>query len=139
MSPAVKAAVLEVFNRLVQPRTDLRCKRKSVGCAIIGWAGSLLALEFNGPTTDVQCTNEVGNCGCAHAEPKAILKLSIEASALTNCTLVSTYSPCTTCANLIILSQRISTVVYDILTEHDKRGVGLLQAAGISVIRKADL
>jgi deoxycytidylate deaminase len=40
--------------------------------------------------------------------------------------VVGTYSPCSFCANVIVDAGIAHTVVYDILTEHDKRGVEIL-------------
>jgi len=39
-----------------------------------------------------------------------------------------TYSPCTNCANIILDSGVINGVIYDILTEHDTRGLAFLQS-----------
>jgi len=106
------------------------CKRKSVGCCAIAFNSNgepfLIGLTVNGPVRDFECSNEVGNCGCSHAEPRLIIyllqediKKKIENEPIF---LMCTYSPCTNCANIIIESGLFLGVFYDILTEHDKRG-----------------
>ncbi len=52
--------------------------------------------------------------------------------------MVCTYSPCTNCANIIIDSGIVKGIVWDILTEHDKRGAEFLRSA-MDVITKAEL
>lgn len=80
------------------------------------------------------CTNEVGNCGCVHAEQKAVVQLLKCMVIEDRFMLCSTYSPCTNCANLITLVPQIKIVLYAIPTEHDLRGIQILQDAGIKVL-----
>ena len=107
------------------------CLRKSVGCSLITIfeeTSLQLLRAHNGPShKDHICTNEVGNCGCCHAEPRVILKGLRKLNFFHNCVLVCTYSPCTNCANTILASQLVDVVIYDILTEHDKRGAEMLR------------
>ena len=109
---------------------DQTCRRKAVGCSLVTiFDGTSLQFlrAHNGPANEKhECTNEVGNCGCCHAEPRVVIKGLRKLEFFSNCILVCTYSPCTTCANIIIASGLVSLVVYDILTEHDKRGAKLL-------------
>lgn len=87
---------------------------------------------LNGPTTQyVGCSNEVGRCGCCHAEPKVILSLPRECRVPT--LMFTKYSPCTTCANLIIISKRVTAVLFEIQTTTDMRGLDLLGSARIPV------
>jgi deoxycytidylate deaminase len=108
------------------------CLRKAVGCSlatIIEKTGLNFLRAHNGPAhRNHRCTNEVGNCGCCHAEPRAVIKALKNRYFKEDCILVCTYSPCTNCANIILASEIITGVVYDILTEHDKRGAELLEA-----------
>jgi len=110
------------------------CKRKGVGCSIIEISQDSIVKvisTFNGPSNyRFQCTNEIGNCGCAHAEQKAIigfLKAMRLGDNKSTKIMLCTYSPCTNCANIIIESRVIDGIVYDILTEHDKRGMEMLK------------
>ena len=107
------------------------CKRKVVNCTIINHIGQFTNTK-NGPTQGHQCSNEVGNCGCAHAEPRAIIA-ALKSEWYVDCILVCDYSPCSNCANIIIDSGIVTKVGYNILTEHDKRGVKLLKNSGIKV------
>jgi len=113
------------------------CLRKSVGASIeklVNDNGSPIIRSifgFNGPSVvGNQCTNVVGNCGCSHAEPRAILQ-ALQDDVFrheTHCLMICTYSPCTTCANIILDSGLVSHLVFDILTEHDKRGYEFLKS-----------
>lgn len=123
------------------------CKRKAVGCSIvrlsIGWQKApteeTLIMTHNGPSVpNNQCTNEVGNCGCSHAEPRAILK-SLKKDYGKHLTMVCTYSPCTNCANIIIDSGIIDLVVYKVLTQHDIRGQTFLLQSEVKILTEHNL
>lgn len=113
------------------------CKRKAVGCSIIEANNKEETLErviitHNGPSgLNNKCSNVVGNCGCSHAEPRAILKylklLGKKYKDNVWSIMICTYSPCTNCANIIVDSNIITAVVYKILTEHDIRGAEILK------------
>lgn len=133
------------------------CKRKIVACGIVTLvhkdddpallAQSKNAVEpgpfvemvrcTNGPTPGHECTGEVGNCGCAHAEPLAVLALMNMLNRSHEFILCCNYSPCTRCAHVIINAHQvaglISAVVFKHLTEHDVRGAELLVKSGITV------
>jgi deoxycytidylate deaminase len=125
--------------------TEQTCLRKAVGVSIIrsGYNGTFDAVtrNHNGPSAQGhQCTNIVGNCGCSHAEPRAILNAIKRGYGWPDkLILLCTYSPCTNCANVINDSKIITAVVYKILTEHDVRGAELLVKAGLDVITVSDL
>lgn len=118
------------------PRTLLTCKRKFVKCgAFLYSKGKLIFIDAHANGFDEaesSCTNEVGNCGCPHAEQKLILELprilDQDIGQLIMCCL---YSPCTQCANLIVLSKLFHLVIFETLTEHDKRGEKILHRHGI--------
>jgi deoxycytidylate deaminase len=116
------------------------CRRKSVGCVIYdvcvpnrrGPRLKLVCAAKNGPTSGYQCTNEIGNCGCAHAEPRALFAATRagwtappDRGAMV---LLCKYSPCTPCAHAILASRFITHVIFEIVTEHDQRGLTLLHA-----------
>lgn len=95
-----------------------KCLRKGVGCSIHDVSGirKILSAGYNGPSRDgVMCTNVIGGCGCAHAEPRAVME-AMRMMYMGKYIMVCTYSPCQTCANYIIDSGIVHGVVYDILT-----------------------
>ena len=120
---------------------SLTCKRKAVGCQMYHlFEGKVITksvVHVNGSVTG-ECTNEVGNCGCCHAEPRAILE-AVQKTYYKFNSLLCLYSPCTTCANLIVMSKVVRLVMYDIPTEHDMRGLHILEAGGVEVITKHEL
>jgi deoxycytidylate deaminase len=108
-----------------------KCKRKGVGCQLVtisrqGYCA--LNSVYNGPSRDnFICTNQVGNCGCMHSEPKAIIDALRRGFGGVHFIMLCTYSPCTNCANIILNSGIVKGIVYSVLTEHDKRGDELLR------------
>ena len=123
------------------------CKRKAVGCSIVRLSigrrrlptEKTLVMTHNGPSVpNNECINEVGNCGCSHAEPRAILE-SLKKDYGKHLVMVCTYSPCTNCANIIIDSGIIDLVVYETLTLHDTRGTTFLLQSGIKVLTQHNL
>lgn len=110
------------------------CKRKAVAARIVSPQPSgfwlTLAREHNGPAkrrTLDGCSGEKGNCGCCHAEPRAILTALTAFGQQRKGIMLCSYSPCTACANTILSVDFIVAVVYDIATEHDLRGIDLLR------------
>ncbi len=116
------------------------CLRKAVGCAAIVADGEELlpiAMRHNGPSRkEHKCTNETGNCGCSHSEPRVVIDACNTWCEDEKLILVCTYSPCTTCANIVIDSGLFGGVIYEILTEHDKRGEKFLREAMPVMSRK---
>ena len=143
--------ILKEFDRIEAYAQDNQvCKRKAVGCS----AGLIVKattvrrpfyiLEFqslvtvhNGPTGKHECTNEVGNCGCGHSEPRAIISM-LRRGFNSHVIMVCTYSPCTNCANIILDSGIVQALFYDILTQHDKRGDEFLRK-NITVYSREEL
>lgn len=126
-----KHALIEAQKRAEE---NQKCKRKAVGCAIQIQDGNncvITIFSANGPAKGHNCSNVVGNCGCAHAEPRAIM------AALRQrwdaCTLICKYSPCTNCANIIVDSQIVKKVVWEIDTGHDMRGIEILRNSKIEL------
>lgn len=126
-------------KRLVfaQFATDLStlstCKRAQVGCVVFPRDFSeVLAIGYNGPPRGLshdRCNGMPGRCGCVHAEANAIAKLSTRERDLV---MLSTTSPCTSCASLIVNCGRISVVDY-ITAYRDVYGLTTLEQAGIIV------
>lgn len=137
---------LRLVNSYAQAHS--KCLRKPVGCSVVAVTKSFTgheilwtrnALTHNGPSRDgFPCTNEVGRCGCSHAEPRALLIVS-RLKEVGKMVLCCSYSPCTNCANLILDYGKIQHVVYGIPTEHDMRGLEFLQSGGIQTLSEKDL
>jgi deoxycytidylate deaminase len=111
------------------------CKRKQVGFALvaIGPDGHFreICRAHNGPSAaGHECSNVVGGCGCGHSEPRlmmAAMRAGYTAPQwIDKLVVVGTYSPCSFCANAIVDAKIAHVCVYDILTEHDTRGVEIL-------------
>jgi deoxycytidylate deaminase len=120
-----------------------RCQRKGVGCSlwlpsengIILWHRSVNGPPYAGSGLEFSCSNEVGNCGCVHAEERMILtmmKQDVSELRARNPIMLVSYSPCTRCANLIIETRIVMAVIWKTLTQHDQRGEERLRKAGIS-------
>lgn len=111
---------------------SLECKRKFVRSTILSPNTNgitRILSRTNGPVNkSFECSGEPANCGCCHAEIKAILDLvSIVHHPVFQYIMLSSYSPCTSCSNAIIMSNAITAVIYDKIQEHDLRGVERLQ------------
>lgn len=117
----------KILNTFVQIKNEAEknqiCKRKGVGAAVLeidldtGIISTYTAI--NGPSGSANiCQNIVGACGCAHAEPRVIMKYLKDASNLyagkAKRILLSTYSACVNCANIIVDSGIIDAVAYEI-------------------------
>lgn len=129
----IRAVILK--NAKIAESTSM-CKRKGVACGLSG--REKIAWFFNGPIRrdSTLCSNEVGNCGCIHAEFRAIeTAIRRRQSSLEKYALLVNFSPCTSCANLIAVSWCIDRVYYIEITEHDKRGLRHLEKAGVEVIQ----
>lgn len=123
------------------------CKRKGVMAAFYEFydtdadvAVRKVAFAINGPVNGdtKHCTDEVGNCGCGHAEQRLMAKLMMsnyKQSEDSRTVLISTYAPCTNCAHAIINAfGMVTTLAYNHITAHDLRGLEILEAAGVGVI-----
>jgi len=132
---------------LANSNVDTPCKRKGVACGAVefhegGFVGPDYGIRWfhNGPIgrDETLCSGERGNCGCIHAEQRA-LEFCIREHAYYSdeprFALLVNYSPCTNCANMIVASMVIDRVYFITMTEHDKRGVRHLQHAGIEVVQ----
>lgn len=133
---------LLTFWRLADDLAALStCRRLSVGCVIV--TRDLLevaAIGYNGQPRQLPndgCREEeVGSCGCVHAEASALVKLRVREPGLL---LLTTASPCETCAGLILNSGRIGTVVYG-SRYRDETGLNILSGRpALTVIRASDL
>lgn len=122
--------------------TDPRgCKRKGVGCSAWTWMpvkdvfNCIHSGCHNGPSgAEHECSNEVGKCGCSHSEPRLTIDLLRFRAPRRSIIMAVGYSPCSNCANIMVDSQLYCGCVYDILTEHDVRGLDILRRGGIVVL-----
>jgi len=133
----------KIFDEILEfAERNQVCLRKAVGCAaitIVEDVPLIISMDHNGPSREGQlCTNEVGNCGCSHSEPRVVRNILQKQADEIPLILVCTYSPCTNCANIIIDSGLFNGVVYDILTVHDTRGEKFLREA-MPVISREEL
>lgn len=126
---------------------DAYCIRAHVVCVIDG--DGFVFRTMNGPWSvwshtrntwvGRQCTGVEGECGCEHAEARALRALFATGHygpVYIHCT----YTPCRTCAEAIIAAHNGSTRVIEFTYEREYRlpvGLSMLVAAGIDV-RKVD-
>lgn len=115
---------MKIDEYIIRPGTT-QCKRKLVQASFIWFypSGDVYerASATNGPVRGSICSNEVGNCGCMHAEIRLLLQ-----NPNLHGLMVCQYSPCTQCANAIVESNRVTGVIFQIYTEHDLRGLDRL-------------
>ena len=123
----------EIYMNLA---TDLArrstCLRKQVGCVIVSEDFThVLGVGYNGNAAGFPNTcdsDEVGNCGCLHAEDSCLNKVAVgkEIKKI----IFVTLSPCTYCAKRFVNKGGIQKVYYH--EEYRKReGLDVLDKAGI--------
>lgn len=103
---------LEMFMQIAEVVAKRAvCERGyKVGCVIAPTdLTSVLSIGYNGPARGLphSCRNEVGNCGCVHAEANALIKAPYDRDLM----MFTTLAPCENCARLIINS-RVLSVIY---------------------------
>jgi deoxycytidylate deaminase len=130
----IREKILETFPKIKEMAFDTTCKRKGVGATIIEITGfnhpkinfvTYSAINgHSGDGTGNVCQNIVGGCGCAHSEPRVIMEylkfrgiIKQERSDIRTI-LLSTYSACVNCANIIVDSGIIDAVAYEIHAEY---------------------
>lgn len=74
----------------------------------------------------------LGECTCSHGEENAIIQAAYHGTSTKNCTLYTTFSPCLTCAKLII-NAGIGEVVYNSKYAVTDRALALLKEAGVNL------
>lgn len=142
-------------------RDKVYCRRKAVGCKLVQVTRihdeimvDEVHMEHNNPLPHTACTfcadadGEVrpGRCAGVHAEQKLALwitqeKWMVEDHRDRANVILCSYSPCTACANILCtaldmlgLDKSKWVVLYETLTEHDTRGVNLLQGNDVRCI-----
>ena len=135
MENRIRECILNTFVKIKREADENQiCKRKGVGAAILEIdlnEDTILTLTaINGPSgSNNECSNIIGACGCSHAEPRVIMDylkhLTLRAEAVNlmpkkkvKTILLSTYSACVNCANIIIDSGIIDAVAYEILASY---------------------
>lgn len=122
--------IMGEFLKLIRLRST--CKRAKQACIITNVnMTSILAFGYNGRAAgedNDSCTNEIGNCGCVHAEMNALVKTPYHAGPLY---LFSTMSPCKLCARLIVNKGNIKAVFY-LEAYRDMEHLHVLSSSGIS-------
>ena len=127
--PSLEQIYMRFAEHLARRST---CKRLQVGAVIVtNDLEQVLALGYNGNARGLINTcdsEEVGNCGCIHAELNALIKCGKQHP---DKIMFVTSSPCVACAKAIINS-RFSKVYFS--REFRKRdGIYLLEQCGITV------
>lgn len=125
---------LEVFLTFTKNLATLsKCTDKQTAAIIVDAEfKQVYSIGINGgPKGGIDCLCQLGGkYTCIHAEANAIAKCT----ALDNKkVMICTYSPCVTCASLIVNSG-INTVIY-MEQYHDTKGIEILQAAKVSVFQ----
>ena len=122
----VKQSILQTFKDIkIKAEKNQVCKRKAVGAAILEINLNGVIIHYtavNGPSgSENKCSNIKGACGCSHAEPRVIMKYLKERKKCDDpvkTILLTTYSACVNCSNIIIDSKVIDAVAYEILAKH---------------------
>ena len=132
----IKQVILRSFDEIkLMAEKNQVCKRKAVGCTILEIElEQQLIIHYsaiNGPSgPNNKCSGEKGNCGCSHSEPRAIIKFLKQSrrNLLRGKTIIlTTYSECNNCANIIVDSGIIDVAAYDIYATHWPKGVEILK------------
>lgn len=118
-------------------KQDSQCLRAKIGVAICTGEKNelrLLYLSHNGPVGTNKCSNEKGQCGCFHAEIRAVMKVLQGPMMLPgddNWIIVCNWTPCTTCANFILQYAPWLNEWYYGEEYRNPRGMRILRSAGI--------
>jgi len=129
MEDLIKRVILQSFRDIKKAaRKNQKCQRKGCGCVIleINLRESLIQhfAAVNGPSGPKnKCSNIKGACGCSHAEPRAIMKYLKQRKPrikrdYIKTILLTTFSSCVNCANIIVDSGVIDVVIYEFLATH---------------------
>lgn len=132
IEPSLPAKRLSVFARFVADLTTLsKCTDKHTAAIIVNGCGDqIYSIGINGGArhdTDCLCVLP-GKYTCIHAEQNAIAKCTAVDDRKI---MICSYSPCVTCAALIINSG--FSEVYFLEEYKDKTGIQMLRRAGIHV------
>lgn len=140
---ALKEKILELLlEKTKEAELNRVCKRKGVYSGIyINYGTDLSCLWSEKNGSIVECSGEIGKCGCCHAEVRTIIRGMVSGGLryITGLLMLCSYSPCTSCAHVIGVSGFIGEVVWLHDTEHDIRGIEILKKYGITARNIRDL
>lgn len=130
MTRPTKIELMTAVARLVATRST--CKRAQVGAIVTDVdMTTIVSMGYNGPAhgqPNDACTNEVGRCGCVHAEVNALVKAPYRPGELR---LFTTTSPCHMCASLIT-NAGIAYVVMD-RAYRDTSSLAIMESALVNL------
>ncbi len=131
----VRPSFKDIYMKLALSMAERStCRRLKVGCAITSpdWR-KVIAVGYNGSSSGGKndCdSDEVGKCGCLHAEENAALNCDVPRD--TKKIVFCTHLPCLMCAKRLINLGGVQKVYY--ANDYRTRdSVDLLFAAGITV------
>lgn len=124
------------------------CLTRQIG-AILVKDKRIIATGYNGTPKGLQHCNEGGcnrcagrtpetsgknldSCACSHAEENAIVQTALHGNSSKDATIYTTYTPCTTCAKMIInsgISRIVAKKPYP-----DDLGTELLKQANVELV-----
>jgi dCMP deaminase len=112
------------------------CRRLQVGCVIASTDfRKVLSVGYNGNASGLanDCdSDEVGNCGCLHAEENAVINCDSPRSA--EKIVFVTHLPCVMCTKRLINLGNVCTV-YFAKEYRDQRAIEIFNSAAITVTR----
>jgi dCMP deaminase len=132
MRPSFDEIYLNFAQQLSQRST---CSRLQVGCVIVSIDYTqVYAIGYNGNAHGLtnQCdSNEVGNCGCLHAEQNACIHCTTDRHIpkIVYCT----HNPCIMCAKSIINLGGVKEVIYK-NKYRNTNSLDILRTVGIQTI-----
>ncbi len=128
MRPTLETILMDFALRLRERST---CLRVGHGCVITSKnMQRIYAFGYNGNAAGEEstCTNEVGACGCVHAEMNALAKVGVNDPTKI---IFITGEPCSLCARLIVNSGA-SKVIYFAPHIRETGGFDILGMAGVT-------
>lgn len=117
-----------LVDRLRELETHSTCQRRHVACIFVSDSGEVVAEAYNANSPYPTCERpaEQGNCGCIHAEVRALANFSGGGV----CSVWISAAPCAPCAKVLTLVK--PTVVFYLEESHPMlEGFAVLDAAGI--------
>lgn len=131
--PSFRQIYMRMAHELSQRST---CRRLQVGCVITSTDfRKVLSVGYNGNASGLanDCdSDEVGNCGCLHAEENAVINCDSPRSA--EKIVFVTHLPCVMCTKRLINLGNVRTV-YFAKEYRDRRAIEIFNSAAITVTR----
>jgi dCMP deaminase len=126
--PSFRQIYMRMAHELSQRST---CRRLRVGCVITSTDyRKVLSVGYNGNASGLvnDCdSDEVGNCGCLHAEENAVI--NCDSPRYVEKVIFCTHLPCRMCAKRIINLGGVRVVYYDLPYRNTESKDMLLSAA----------